>query len=303
MIDLMIDRLICRFDFHHSLHAPIISHPHPPARVGSRFVCVPRWAIVSRMTYDEIDTAPLRGAIRRIIRSDDDLEPNIWMKGAASPRLKKGVRETLMALAQDFWGDLAVGGAKLLDVTLTGSCAGYRWTSKSDLDVHLIVQYSDVNEYEVLVGSYFKARTAMWDDDHDIELWEHPVEIYVQDVDEVQWFSGVYSLMQDKWLVQPIPPDADGDDIDLKAVERKARTYARDIARTVADLRGRPTGREISRAKKIKARIRQLRRGGLEREGELSIENLAFKALRKIGALDILHSALNDAYDISHSLP
>jgi hypothetical protein len=255
------------------------------------------------MTYDEIDTAPLRGAIRRIIRSDDDLEPNIWMKGAASPRLKKGVRETLMALAQDFWGDLAVGGAKLLDVTLTGSCAGYRWTSKSDLDVHLIVQYSDVNEYEALVGSYFKARAAMWDDDHDIELWEHPVEIYVQDVDEVQWFSGVYSLMQDKWLVQPIPPDADGDDIDLKAVERKARTYARDIARTVADLRGRPTGREISRAKKIKARIRQLRRGGLEREGELSIENLAFKALRKIGALDILHSALNDAYDISHSLP
>ena len=251
----------------------------------------------------DFDTDDLRGAIRRIIRSDDDLEPNIWMKGAASPRLKKGVREALMGLAQDFWGDLEVGGAKLLDVTLTGSCAGYRWTSTSDLDVHLIVQYSDVNEYEELVGSYFKARAAMWDDDHDITMWGHPVEIYVQDVDEVQWFSGVYSLMQDKWLAQPIPPDVDGDDIDLKAVERKARTYARDIQRTVADLRARPSGREISRAKKIKARIRQLRRGGLEREGELSIENLAFKALRKIGALDILHAALNGAYDISHSAP
>lgn len=251
----------------------------------------------------DFDTDDLRGAIRRILRSDDDLEPNIWMKGAASPRLKKGVREALMSLAGDFWGDMEVGGAKLLDVTLTGSCAGYRWSATSDLDVHLIVQYSDVGEREELVGSYFKARAAMWDDDHDIALWGHPVEIYVQDVDEVQWFSGVYSLMQDKWLFKPIPPDADGDDIDVRDVERKARVYARDIARTVAALRARPSEREISRAKKIKARVRQLRRGGLEREGELSIENLAFKALRKIGALDILHTALNSAYDISHSMP
>lgn len=250
----------------------------------------------------DFDTDDLRGAIRRILRSDDDLEPNIWMKGAASPRLKQGVREALLSLAQDFWGDLVKGNAKLLDVTLTGSCAGYRWTATSDLDVHLIVQYADVNEYEELVGSYFKARAAMWDDDHDISLWGHPVEIYVQDVDEVQWFSGVYSLMQDRWLVTPMHPDSMGDDIDLRAVERKARTYARDIQRTVAALRARPSEREISRAKKIKARIRQLRRSGLERQGEISIENLAFKALRKIGALDILHTAMGSAYDISHSI-
>ena len=249
----------------------------------------------------DFDTDDLRSAIRRIVRTADDLEPNLWDGGR--PKLKRGVREALLSLAQDFWGDLEKGGAKLLDVTLTGSCAGYRWTSTSDLDVHLIVQYSDVNEYEELVGSYFKARAAMWDDDHDIAMWGHPIEIYVQDVDEVQWFSGVYSLMQDKWIAQPIPPDIVGDDIDLRDVERKARTYARDIQRTVAALRARPSEREISRAKKIKARIRQLRRGGLERDGELSIENLAFKALRKIGALDILHAELTGAYDISRSLP
>ena len=149
---------------------------------------------------------------------------------------------------------------------------------------------------------YLNSLNAHRFDDHDIAMWGHPVEIYVQDVDEVQWFSGVYSLMQDKWIAQPNPPDIVGDDIDLRDVERKARTYARDIQRTVAALRARPSEREISRAKKIKARIRQLRRGGLERDGELSIENLAFKALRKIGALDILHTAMNNAYDISHSI-
>ena len=41
---------------------------------------------------------------------------------------------------------------------------------------------------------------------------------------------------------------------------------------------------------------------GLEREGELSIENMTFKALRKMGLIDQLHAAAADAYDRSMSL-
>jgi len=250
------------------------------------------------MANDDIDTDSLRGVIRRIIRTEDDLEPNIWR----GRKLKRAVREALMTIAQDVWDDMEKGRAKLLDVTLTGSCAGYRWSPSSDVDVHLIVQYSDVSDYEELVGSYFKARTALWDKEHDVTLFGHPVEVYVQDVDEVQWFSGVYSLMTDKWIAQPIPPDALGEDVDYRAAERKARVYARDIQRAVAALRAHPGEQEISRVRKLKARVRQLRRSGLEREGELSIENLAFKGLRKIGALDILHAEMQRAYDISRSV-
>jgi hypothetical protein len=246
----------------------------------------------------DFDTASLRGVIRRIIRTEDVLEPNIWR----GHRLQSGIREVLMTIAGDVWDDMEKGRAKLLDVTLTGSCAGYRWSKTSDVDVHLIVQYSDVDDYEALVGSYFKARTALWDKEHDVTLFGHPVEVYVQDVDEVQWSSGVYSLMQDKWLLPPTVPDEDGDDVDLRSAERKARTYARDIQRAVAALRAHPGEQEISRVKKLKARVRQLRRSGLEREGELSIENLAFKGLRKIGALDILHAEMQRAYDISRSV-
>ena len=108
--------------------------------------------------------------------------------------------------------------------------------------------------------------------------------------------------MHDKWIAEPILLDLDGEDLDIAAAERKARVFARDIHRVVAALRAHPGEQEISRARKIKARVRQLRRSGLEREGELSIENLAFKGLRKIGALDILHSELQRAYDISRSV-
>jgi hypothetical protein len=246
----------------------------------------------------DFDTASLRGVIQQIIRTEDVLEPNIWR----GHRLQSGIREALMTIAQDVWGDMEKGRAKLIDVTLTGSCAGYRWSPSSDVDVHLIVQYSDVDEYEELVGSYFKARTALWDKEHDVTLHGHPVEVYVQDVDEVQWFSGVYSLMTDKWIAQPIPPDALGDDVDYRAAERKARIYARDIQRAVAALRAHPGEQEISRVRKLKARVRQLRRSGLEREGELSIENLTFKALRRMKLIDRLFAAMNDAYDRSMSL-
>ena len=250
------------------------------------------------MATNDIDVDSLRGVIQRIIRTEDDLEPNIWR----GRKLQRNVREALLKIAHDVWDDLEKGRAKLLDVTLTGSCAGYRWSPTSDVDVHLIVQYSDVDSYEELVGSYFKARTAQWDSDHDVTLHDHPVEVYIQDVDEVQWFTGVYSLMHDKWIAEPILLDLDGEDLDIAAAERKARVFARDIHRAVAALRAHPGEQEISRARKIKARVRQLRRSGLEREGELSIENLAFKGLRKIGALDILHTELQRAYDISRSV-
>ena len=108
--------------------------------------------------------------------------------------------------------------------------------------------------------------------------------------------------MHDKWIAEPIHIDLDGEDLDIASAERKARVFARDIQRAVAALRAHPGEQEISRARKIKARVRQLRRSGLEREGELSIENLAFKGLRKIGALDILHAELQRAYDISRSV-
>ena len=247
----------------------------------------------------DFDTASLRGVIQQIIRTEDVLEPNIWR----GHRLQSGIREALMTIAGDVWDDMEKGRAKLIDVTLTGSCAGYRWSKTSDLDVHLIVQYSDVSDYEELVGSYFKARTALWDKEHDVTVHGHPVEVYVQDVDEVQWFSGVYSLMKDKWIAEPIPPRwGTYDDVDFRAAERKARVYARDIHRAIAALRAHPGEQEISRVKKLKARVRQLRRSGLEKEGELSIENLAFKGLRKIGALDILHAEMQRAYDISRSV-
>ena len=244
----------------------------------------------------------LRSAVRRVLRTEDDLEPNIWKMKGGQPVLRRDVREQLLKIAQDLWAGLEKGNAHLTDIILTGSCAGYRWSPSSDLDLHLVVQYADVSDYEELVGSYFRSRTGSWNSEHDVVIEGHPVEVYVQDVEEAHWSTGIYSLMRDRWLVPPIQLDRDGSDIDDKQVVNKVRTYARDIEHIVRKLGGRYPMRALAAGEKMKLRVRQLRRTGLEREGELSIENLTFKALRKMGLIDRLFAAMTDAYDRSMSL-
>lgn len=250
----------------------------------------------------QVTNRELRQAVRRVLRTSDDLEPNLWRMKGGRPVLDREIRERLLTIAQDVWKGLEKGNAVLMDIILTGSCAGYRWSSTSDLDLHLIAQFADVSDYEELVGSYFRARTAMWNSDHDVVIYDHPVEVYVQDVDEAHWSPGIYSLMQDKWILLPAEIERDGSDIDDELVARKTRAYARDISRIVRRLGIKYPSRGIAAAEKMKERLRKLRKTGLEREGETSIENLTFKTLRKMGLIDQLHTALADAYDRSMSL-
>jgi len=53
----------------------------------------------------------------------------------------------------------------------------------------------------------------------------------------------------------------------------------------------------IDRAEKLKEKIRKLRQSGLDDIGEYSVENLAFKTLRRNGYLGKLSDAKTDAYD------
>ena len=48
-----------------------------------------------------------------------------------------------MEIAQDFYNSLQID-AELKDVTFTGSLANYNWSKYSDIDLHLIVDYKDV---------------------------------------------------------------------------------------------------------------------------------------------------------------
>ena len=57
-----------------------------------------------------------------------------------------------------------------------------------------------------------------------------------------------------------------------------------------------------SALRKTKDKIGKMRRAGLEREGEYSVENLVFKTLRNTGYLEKLNVIIKNDYDHSVSL-
>ena len=98
-----------------------------------------------------------------------------------------------MEIAQDFYNSLETD-AELKDVTFTGSLANYNWSKYSDVDLHLIVDYKDVNDDQDLVKDYFNAKKSIWNRNHDIFIDGYEVEVYVQDNNEPHTSSGVYSV-------------------------------------------------------------------------------------------------------------
>jgi hypothetical protein len=199
----------------------------------------------------------------------DELNPLLWEQG----KLKTEIRYKLLAIAHHFAKFLNVPKLNLRDITISGSNAAYGYSEQSDIDLHLVVDMPhDKPELEEL----YTAKKNQFNFTYNIKVKGIDVELYVQDVQQPHHSAGIYSILNDKWLSKPKhqPPN-----IDDKEVKSKARNYS---AKINAAMRS----GELNKAKDTMADIRRLRQAGLEKGGEYSIENLAFKLLRSRGKID-----------------
>ena len=220
----------------------------------------------------------------------DTLETRIW----DAEEVKPEIREKLMKVAQDFIDRLPVE-IDIEDVRLTGSLANYNWSNYSDVDLHIIVDFLGVDENRVLVKSFFDNARMRWNDRHDIAAKGYDVEIYVEDSREQHVSSGVYSLLNDEWLQRP---KRFRNNIDFPAARRKAddiEFQVNIVGNLILAQKFKSAMRNIERLKK---KIKNLRRAGLESTmREFSVENIAFKILRRNGILDELERMKNETYD------
>jgi len=220
----------------------------------------------------------------------DTLETRIW----DTEEIKPEIREKLMKVAQDFIDKLPVE-IDIEDVRLTGSLANYNWSNYSDVDLHIIVDFLGVDENRVLVKSFFDNARMRWNDRHDIAAKGYDVEIYVEDSREQHVSSGVYSLLNDEWLQRP---KRFRNNIDFPAARRKAddiEFQVNIVGNLILAQKFKSAMRNIERLKK---KIKNLRRAGLESTmREFSVENIAFKILRRNGILDELERMKNETYD------
>jgi hypothetical protein len=226
---------------------------------------------------------------------NDELEPRIWK----DEKLRPFISKKLLEIANDFIDGLPFN-VTIQDVRFTGSLANYNWSKYSDIDLHIVVDFEELDDNKDLVKEMFDAKRLRWNEIHDIKIKGYEVEIYVEDVGEEHTSSGVYSIMDEEWVNKPERIDAT---IDLETAKKKASDIEQQINSISAMYDRGQFEKVLMHVDRLKKKIRTMRQAGLDTEAmEFSPENIAFKLLRRNDLLDILTKLKYKAYDQSMTL-
>ena len=218
-----------------------------------------------------------------LITVNKHLNPKIWDQGDLKPEIADKLKEIAEAFL-DFVGvDLEVK-----DLTVTGSNANYTWTAYSDLDLHVIVPGIPTEQEREL----YTAKKNLWSEQHDIKIKGMPVEAYIQGEDEQHHSTGVYSIMKQDWLTVPKKTKPKVDD---RAVSAKYQEIAWGIGQALDSM-------DLEKLQRVKDKVTQMRKSGLSRAGEWSVENLVFKQLRNVGLIDKMSDRIRRLQDQQLSL-
>lgn len=216
----------------------------------------------------------------------------------------------LLDIADDFFDSLGVDWVEPEDVIITGSIANYNWNDKySDIDLHILVDYEDVDERVDFVREYFAMKKNQWNEKHKkLKIFGFPVEVYVQDVNEPHASSGVYSVDKDMWLTEPDIKNLRSGNVDKKHVREMVSTYMNKIDCLIDIYKSHKDDeyemhKVYEDAKDIMDEIKDLRRKDLKKYGkEMCDGNLIFKALRRSDYIAKIIKLRDLAYDKINSL-
>ena len=218
------------------------------------------------------------------------------------------VRLKLLDIAQDFIEFLDVNWVKPEDTIVVGSIANYNWSRYSDIDLHIVMDYSKVDERKKFVENYFQSKKKEWNDTHDkINIFGFPVELYVQDKDAENASSAVYSLDKNKWIKKPERATFTKKDIDSALIKKKASGIMTDIEKiedaeknSNDDYKNRKL---YDKSSDLIDTITDTRKKSLSAtKDEMNTDNLVFKVLRRNGYLDKLFKLRDKTYDKMNSL-
>lgn len=221
---------------------------------------------------------------------NDTLQSDIWVDGQINDEYK----DRMIQIANDYWDSLDLG-FEYDDITLTGSLANYNWSKYSDVDLHII--YDEENfrgeDFELIQG-LLDTKTRKWNSDHDIKIKGFEVELYLQPATQEHHSQGVYSLINDEWLVKPKKEKVE---IDKETVTKKYNT----ILGNLKDIES-SSDNQIEQLDKLKEKVRKMRKSGLQTKGEFSVENIVYKLLRRNDIMKKISELSKDIYDKKMSI-
>jgi len=137
----------------------------------------------------------------------------------------------------------------------------------------------------------------LWNEQNDIKIKGFDVEIYVQDIDEEHSSTGVYSILNNEWIVEP---SLKKENIDTNQILNKGEYFAKKIDTLINDFN---LGEDVTKQiLDLRDKLKKFRKSGLTSGGEYSYENLTFKLLRRNGYIEKLMDLKKDVSNKKLSL-
>jgi hypothetical protein len=221
------------------------------------------------------------------IEHNQVLNPKLW----DHDHLKPQVKGALLRIAEDFKKFVDIDFT-VVDVVITGSNVNYNYTSNSDIDLHLITDYSSI-ACDREVAELFDTKRHLYAEQHDIEIFGIPVGLFVEDQDHPGVSAGSYSILDGKWLTKPsqIQPDFDSEEVEKMT----------EVWRTVLK-HAMQTG-DLQTCRSSLQLLRKYRKLGLQQpQGEFSTANLVYKVLRNDHTLAGINTLVDRLHDQQLSL-
>lgn len=229
------------------------------------------------------------GEFTKILKSfslQETLNPKIWENpdDVGKSKMKSKVREALMKIAEKFI-DYLGEDIFVEDVYLMGSLANFNWSEFSDFDLHVIIDFDRYGKEKELYIELFDLKKKIFNTKHNIKIYGYDVELYAQGASDEHHSDGVFSVMDDEWINRPTKQSFE---IDKKLLVQKIDCWIEKIEKGIE---------EGTNLEKLKTKLKEYRKSGLEKEGELSYENLVFKFLRRSGHIEKLFDEINKKVD------
>lgn len=222
------------------------------------------------------------------VKHNPTLNPKLWQ---GNDRLKPEVRGALIRIAEDFKRFVDIP-FKVVDVVITGSNVNYNYTNKSDIDLHLITDYSSV-ACDREVAELFDSKRHLYAEQHDIEIFNIPVGLYVEDQDQPGVSAGTYSILDDRWITKP---SRQKPQYDLEQVEKMTKVWTTVLKQAMQ------TG-DLQTCRNSLQLLRKYRKLGLQQpQGEFSTANLVYKVLRDNETLAGITKLVDRLHDNNLSL-
>ena len=233
----------------------------------------------------------------------ETLAPRIWDGFDLNPR----ARLKLLDIADDFWDFANITWAKRKGIHLTGSICNFNWSKFSDIDLHIVVDFSEIDERKDFVQEYFNSKKNEWNNEHSkLKIYGYSVELYVEDVYAETMSGGLYDLEENSWIKKPSSESIKQiglDKYEIKTKSAKFMTLIDDLHDEFVSTDDDAVLREIGKkAHRLLNRIKRMRKFGLSRNGESDSLNIVYKVLRRSGRMDMLWNLSSELYDKINSI-